>query len=758
MRKRILFLLFICCHLYVNAQFTLKGMIIDENKEGISYSTIQLTLKDSTFVKGEVADSLGNFLLKDIQNGDYLLRVSAMGYETHIEAMNINSDKTLSPLTLKKSEVVLNDVVVTGTSFIRQKDRVLILPDKQQVKHAYSGYDLLYNLMIPGIDVDKRKGTVSSFKGTVSLYIDGKKADYREVQNLQPKDIEKVEYFDMPTGQYMGETEVINYITKKKETGGYVAVDGTQNIGYLKGDYNAVVKVNHKNTSYSFFGGYSMEKYSDKASKQEIFHFQDGDINRNTKTQDAQTKDNQQYFQAIINNSTDKRTLNGKVSLVHTDAPDNYSMNQVQYVTDANGTTSTNRTDTKSWMPSIELYGYFKLDAKQALSAMLKGNYTNNEYDRSYIEDTYRSFTHADEDFYTIDFNGNYNLNLNHNNSTGIQLRHIHQISNSDYTGDYVAQNHLWTGETLLKGQYNQQFGQKFSMSLQAGADFLQYKTRGSDYNYYITPWIYVMANYRITDKQSLMFMFNKANSNPVSSWLSAVDQNIDSLQIQRGNPDLEKANYYVAFMTYNLQVSKFNIQVAGSYFGAAPTVSYDYYIEGNKLINSYQSDANYHNAQANLSVTYRVNDNLRLRASGYYQYTKMTGKFAGDQSNVGGSIDVNYFWKDFAFNVYGKSPSKSVSMYPSYTKTPASYGASISWSHKNWNIEAGTNNTFNKHLENVEYLNTNVYQFHNTVLNKSNQANGYVKVAYTFDFGKKTSRDQKNIDTNINSAILKAS
>ena len=244
---------------------------------------------------------------------------------------------------------------------------------------AHLLYDLLYNLMIPGIDVDKRKGTVSSFKGTVSLYIDGKKADYREVQNLQPKDIEKVEYFDMPTGQYMGETEVINYITKKKETGGYVAVDGTQNIGYLKGDYNAVVKVNHKNTSYSFFGGYSMEKYSDKASKQEIFHFQDGDINRNTKTQDAQTKDNQQYFQAIINNSTDKRTLNGKVSLVHTDAPDNYSMNQVQYVTDANGTTSTNRTDTKSWMPSIELYGYFKLDAKQALSAMLKGNYTNNE-------------------------------------------------------------------------------------------------------------------------------------------------------------------------------------------------------------------------------------------------------------------------------------------------------------------------------------------------------------------------------------------
>lgn len=756
--KTILVVLFLqCCVFLIRAQYTIQGSILNSEQKEIPYANVQLFRIDSSFVNGCVADSMGMFLLKEIEKGSYFLYISSIGYKTKIENIIVDTNLHLPFIVLKNSDMVLKDVLVESSRFIRQKDRVLILPDKQQVKHAYSGYDLLYNLMIPGIDVDKRKGTVSSFKGEVSLYIDGKKADYREVQNLRPKDIEKVEYFDMPTGQYIGETEVINYVTKKKETGGYVAVDGTQNIGYLKGDYNAVVKVNHKNTSYSFFGGYSMEKYSDKASEQEIFHFEDGDVNRNTQTQDAQTKNNQQYFQAIINNSTDKRTLNGKVSLVHTDAPDNYSISEVRYGTDANGATSTSRTDTRSWMPSVELYGYFKLDSRQALSAMLKGNYTNNEYDRNYVEDTYRSFTHADEDFYTIDFNGNYNLNLNHNNSMGVQLSHLHRISNSDYTGDYMTQNHLWTGETLLKGQYNQQFGKSFSVSLQAGADFLQYKTRGSDYNYYISPWIYIMANYRITDKQSLMFMFNKANSNPVSSWLSAVDQNIDSLQIQRGNPKLEKANYYITFLTYNIQVRKFNIQIASNYFSAAPTVSCNYYIEGHKLINSFQSDANYHNAQANLSVTYRVNDNLRLRASGYYLYTKMTGKFAGDQSNVGGSLDVNYYWKDFAFTFYGKSPLKIMSIASSFVQKPASYGISVRWNHKNWNIEAGTNNTFNKHLENVEYLDTNVYQFHNTMLNKSNQANGYVKIAYTFDFGKKTSRDQKNIDTNINSAILKA-
>ena len=137
----------------INAQYLIKGRVLDRTQNGVPYSTIQLTLTDSTFVKGEVADSLGNFLLKDIQKGNYLLRISAMGYKTQIESININSDKVLPPCILKESEVVLNDVVITGTSFIQKKDHLLVIPDKQSQKHAFGGYDLLYNLMIPGVTV-----------------------------------------------------------------------------------------------------------------------------------------------------------------------------------------------------------------------------------------------------------------------------------------------------------------------------------------------------------------------------------------------------------------------------------------------------------------------------------------------------------------------------------------------------------------------------------------------------------------------------
>ena len=53
-------------------------------------------------------------------------------------------------------------------------------------------------------------------------------------------DIDKVEYYDVPSGKYMNDVAAVNFITKKYKTGGYVSVNAEQRIGYLNGDYNVV--------------------------------------------------------------------------------------------------------------------------------------------------------------------------------------------------------------------------------------------------------------------------------------------------------------------------------------------------------------------------------------------------------------------------------------------------------------------------------------------------------------------------------------
>lgn len=307
----------------INAQYLIKGRVLDKNQNGVPYSTIQLTLTDSTFVKGEVADSLGNFLLKDIQEGNYLLRISAMGYKTQIESININGDKALPPCILKESEVVLNDVVITGSSFIQKKDHLLVIPDKQSRKHAFGGYDLLYNLMIPGLQVNRKDKKVTAITGEATLYINGVKADVREVENLKPKDIERVEYYTLPvTGPFVGDNAAINYITKVYRTGGYVTLDGIQNIGYTKGDYNLGAKVSDKNMTYTFFAGANMRKHGGvKLEKQESMVLPNERVDRSTRSDNAAYKNNQQYAQFKMSHDTEKHHLSASAAFVRDDTP-----------------------------------------------------------------------------------------------------------------------------------------------------------------------------------------------------------------------------------------------------------------------------------------------------------------------------------------------------------------------------------------------------------------------------------------------------
>ena len=53
--------------------------------------------------------------------------------------------------------------------------------------------------------------------------------------------------------------------------------------------------------------------------------------------------------------------------------------------------------------------------------------------------------------------------------------------------------------------------------------------------------------------------------------------------------------------------------------------------------------------------------------------------------------------------------------------------------------------------------MDRNVYICQNIMTGQSYHLNGYVKVTYIFDFGKKIRRDKSSIDTNIDSVVMRA-
>lgn len=67
MKKVSLLLLSFIYTTIIHAQYNLSGQVIDETKQGMAYTTIQLLHNDSTFIQGTTTDSIGCFIMKGIK-------------------------------------------------------------------------------------------------------------------------------------------------------------------------------------------------------------------------------------------------------------------------------------------------------------------------------------------------------------------------------------------------------------------------------------------------------------------------------------------------------------------------------------------------------------------------------------------------------------------------------------------------------------------------------------------------------------------
>lgn len=742
------------------AQHLLKGCIQDESGSGILSANIKLLSTDSTFIAGTTTSDTGDFSFISIKGGKYILVCSSIGYTNQFTDFEMPSQNyTLPIITLRTDNVMLAEVEVKGSSFIRKKDHLLVIPDKEQKKHAYTGYDLLYNLMIPGVNVNRRENTVSTTRGTATLYINGVKCDFREVQNLRPKDIERVEYYAIPSGRYIGDMATINYITKEYKAGGYISIDGEQNVGYLAGKYNVGAKIAHGNTNYTFFGGYNMQEYDGiEREKDEIIAFPDNEINRYRVNKDGKFSNNQQYAQFKISNNNQKRDLSGTFSLVRDDTPHNDHNEQLSYTgQNIQNIQSADAVNQKSLRPAILLSGALRPNEKQEIVLKLNGSCTQNTYNRNYKENEQFSTSNADENLYSFDTQALYNVQMNNNNTFSAQFAHYHNVTSSTYSGDYNSWQHLWMGESMLYLNYMQEFKNGIIINIYPGVSMLNYKLHGGQLKRFWTFRTNTWLMYRFNDKHWIGAGVATGNNQVSLSYLNSMDQTIDFLQIKRGNPNLDNTKSYDFFITYDGQLSFVNLQLNLWYSNYSNNITPHYYLEDNKLISSYQSNSSYRQFKTEIQASSRITEQLRINAKLKYEYMTIPEQSGLNRHNYTGSIDVNYFLKSFAINAYAKTPEQKLDESTlAFLKTPGSYGISVRYNNKNWMAEVGTDNPFTKHCHYHEYANFDVYKYKQIQTSRIYQQTGYIKLAYTFDFGKKTSRENNNVDRSINSAILK--
>lgn len=758
-RNVILFLYLILSIVQAQAQCVINGKVTNTGTLPVSNATVRILKADSSFVKGLKTDSVGEFSTELDDKGNYILSVTAIGYvDRNVNILALSNRNEIKDIVMTEDKNVLGEVVVTGSTVRWVDDHYTYHLDEQQKRHSCTGYDVLYNLMIPGIDVDRRKGTAVTMGGEVVLYINGRKADKKEIQNLRTKNIERIEYYDLPSGIYAGDVASINYVVKEIQSGGYISADAEQMIGYLHGDYNVAAKIDNGNTVYNVFAGHKQTRYHNKWDNvDETFGLQNGTIYKSLRLTDNIVRNNAQYAQVKALNYTSKRTLSAKLAFVRSANPDNIIDNALLYSDYGYDQNAKQNIDNRNIMTTLELYGKFNIGRSEWIEATLTGSMSDNRYERIYDEGTNLFETDVNEDFYSLTPSLQYHIDLRHKNSLTAQLLHAHNISSTHYLGTVSSWQHLWSGETLFFVTYNQTFNNRLMLILRGGMSALQYKLHGFDKIMRISPRGNIMLSYKLSDSQRIGISANLGNAYPEINTLNNAEQKIDRLHVRRGNPEMDRITMCGAQAMHNLTFGRFNLLTIFMYESEINTSMPYFFEENGRLVETYRTEDNFHQFRLGTDLSWKVTDALRLKFCGRWQYGMISGNDDVSVNTFFGRCNASYYWKEFSFNVFGSTKSKDLAADRIATTTDGSYGMYITWNHGNLSAEIGANNLFLDNPKITKRIATDIYSYERTVCERINQQTAYVKVAYTLDFGKKTHKDWNDVNRTINSAILKA-
>ena len=176
--------------------------------------------EDSSFVKGGTTNFDGYFELTDIPAGDYILRVSAIGYQNYFTMFSVTNNTALGTLRIKPGATTLNEVVITDTRPIYAMDGEKMIYNVSDDPSIQTGTtsDALQNA--PGVEVDIEGNVSLRGVSSVEIWINDKPSKLTEenlktyLETLPANALARIETITNPSAKYATSAEaVINIVT-----------------------------------------------------------------------------------------------------------------------------------------------------------------------------------------------------------------------------------------------------------------------------------------------------------------------------------------------------------------------------------------------------------------------------------------------------------------------------------------------------------------------------------------------------------------
>lgn len=600
-KRKLLLMLFSvlisCCDGIAQTVSHISGTVVEYKGDAalpVPSATVSLWRADSTLVNNTASDLKGKFQLKDVAEGDYFLKVSCIGYTPAYVALKGLKDKLdMGIVELVPEATALDEVAVEANSIVRKIDRMVVYPSADAVKHSYDPYDLIANLMIPRLHVNQFNKALETDGGAVQIRINGVKATQAEYLAIPAEDIKRIEVVDNPGMRYgdTGVGMVVDLIVKRREIGGTVYAKIMSCPYQLHLDPTFSLKLNHKKSQWGVYYSSTFrdmkKSYSDT---DESFYLGDRVIHRIKEGLYAPYRNAWHNIDLTYNlYDVDNYTLNVAFRNSLYNVPYGDSRSRMYDAGNPDYIISHTQSDSHSYTPSLDVYFQKKMKNGQDFQVNVVGTLINSDSHRLYREyredggeDISHILTDVDTDKKSIWGEAIYGKSFDKVKLDG-GIRHNYAYTDNVYTGDSPARSSMYQMNSSafvdLIGSFK---GVNYMVSI--GGTRSYFKEGNVKHTYYtFTP---VLRLNGTPHKNGWMqYRFSIEPNIPSLSSLTDVEQWVDTIQIQRGNPNLR---------TYRSYKQKIEYTYSHKYFVWYANMRYEYHdkpimeeflVENNKLV-----------------------------------------------------------------------------------------------------------------------------------------------------------------------------
>ena len=744
-------------------QFEIGGRVCETGaRQALEFANVVLQQKDSTFITGTTTNAKGNFILKHVKPGDYLLAVSSLGYETkYIVLDGCSQSVALGEILLGDAAVSLDNVVVSAANQRSTLDRKIVFPSDRQLKASTNGVNLLDQLMLPRIVVNHLNNEIIiPGGGEVQLRINGVKVEMQDVQALLPADVIRVEFHDNPGLRYGNAEVVLDYIVRRPETGGSLSTELTTGLNAEWGQYFAAGKINYKRSEFRSSYRLDTRNFHELwRENEEEFHLADGtSLHRIEKGEPGRLKIFMHNLNLNYSNQSDAYLFNATFRYACDANPKmNYRGTLYNVIDPDDRVAVIDNTDQTTSRPALDLYYQRNLKHDQTLVFNLVGTYNGEESQRLYRESRDELLltdinNGVDGHKYSLIGEGIYEKKLAGGNRFGGGVKHMQAYSNNDYRNGHDYTTKMTQAETYMYGEFKGRV-KKFDYTLGVGASRYWYHQAGEGdaYQYY-TFRPKVSGQYNLPGQSFIRLNAQINNSSPSLSNLNAIEQTVDSLQIQRGNPDLTPYLKYSLGLTYEWQKGIFYGNLWGYYEYAPDAIMDEKRLEGRKVILTWDNQRSWQRMTGEMMIRLGpIKDIFQLSFTcGVNRFISRGNTYSHTYTNwfCEGNASVTY--KNFSFN------------YMMFTNRNWFWGETMnggeniqqimfSYRHKNFSVGIGAFNLLSDNFK-VQTENWSKHASYKKAMYIGESSRLFLaKVSYNFSFGRTFKAGQKKVNNSDN-------